>query len=62
MLITKTIADVEQTINAEQNVDLRFEGKQILRDLAILKEDMENDRSLWYTGERLSTDKQAHQG
>jgi hypothetical protein len=60
VLITKTIADVEQTINAEHNVDLRFEGKQILRDLAILKEDMENDRPLWYTGERLSTDKQAH--
>jgi hypothetical protein len=49
VLITKTIADVEQTIKAANNADLRYEGEQILHDLAILKDDMENNRPLWYS-------------
>lgn len=49
MLITKTIADVEQTMKAANNADLRYEGEQILRDLAILKDDMENNCPLWYS-------------
>lgn len=48
MLITKTIADVEQTIKEANNVDLSREGEQILNDLATLKDDMENNRPLWY--------------
>jgi hypothetical protein len=46
VLITKTIADVEQTIKADDTAGLRSEGMRIIRDLVALKEDMEQDRPL----------------
>lgn len=46
MLITKTIADVEQTMKLDDTPGLRAEGNKIIRDLITLKEDMEQDRPL----------------
>jgi hypothetical protein len=43
VLITKVIADVRQTIDAESSLELKSEGGVILRELEILKEDMEDD-------------------
>lgn len=48
MLLTKVIADVEQTMNAESSPELRSEGDVILRELETLKEDMEDDCPLRY--------------
>lgn len=46
MLLTKVIADVEETMKANDSVGLRSEGDKIIRDLIALKEDMEQDRPL----------------
>jgi len=46
VLITRTIADVEQTMKADYTAGLRSEGMKIIRDLVTLKEDMEQDRPL----------------
>ena len=48
MLITKVIADVRQTIDENSNLELKSEGGVILRELEILKEDMEDDCPLRY--------------
>ena len=46
VLLTKVIADVEQTIQEDDSTGLRIEGERILHDLKVLKEDMEQDRQL----------------
>jgi hypothetical protein len=46
VLLTKTIADVEQTIMADGTAGVRAEGNKIIRDLITLKQDMEQDRQL----------------
>lgn len=46
ILLTKVIADVEETIKAGDTAGLRSEGDKIIRELIALKEDMERDRPL----------------
>jgi hypothetical protein len=46
VLLTKTIADVDETVKADSSVALRVDGERIIRDLKTLKEDMEQDRPL----------------
>ena len=43
VLITKTIADVEETMKADGTPGLQSEGSKIIRDLIALKDDMEQD-------------------
>jgi hypothetical protein len=49
VLLTKVIADVEETIKANNTAELLSEGNRIIRDLIVLKEDMEQDRPLRYS-------------
>lgn len=49
VLLTKVIADVEETIKADNASGLRSEGNRIICDLIALKEDMEQDRPLRYS-------------
>jgi hypothetical protein len=46
VLLTKTIADVDETVKADGSAMLRVDGERIIRDLKTLKEDMEQDRPL----------------
>jgi len=48
VLITNTIADVEQTMRESRNAGLQAEGKRIVRELIELRHDMDNDRPLRY--------------
>jgi damage-control phosphatase, subfamily III len=48
VLITNTIADVEQTMRESRNTGLQAEGKRIVRELIELRHDMDNDRPLRY--------------
>ena len=45
-LLTKVIADVEKTMDEEDNPGLHSEGQKIIRDLIALNEDMAEDRPL----------------
>jgi len=46
VLIAKVMADIEQTIAADDNAGRRVEGQKLVQKLAALKDDMQYDRPL----------------
>jgi hypothetical protein len=46
VLLTKVIADIQIAMKSDGSAESRSEGNKLIRDLGVLKSDMENNRPL----------------